>query len=53
MALAEGLKAAELDHMEAGIGQLARVIEMQGDLGVPLNTGHRVDRDCANHGAAP
>ena len=46
-ALAEGLEASILHHMEAGIGDPARLIQVESDLGVALDAGHRVDRDRA------
>ena len=48
--LTEGLEAAILHHVEAGSSDLAGVIEVQGDLGVALDAGHRVDCDRAGGG---
>ena len=43
--LAEFLEAAELDHMEPRVGHVARVVEMDRDLRVPLDAGHGIDRN--------
>ena len=44
-ALAELLEAAELGDVEVGVGDLAGVVEVDGDLGVALDAGDRVDDD--------
>ena len=49
-ALAEFLKAPVLRHVEAGRVHGAAVIQVDRDLGVPLNAGHRIDRDRAAGG---
>ena len=49
-ALADALEAAELGDVEVGVGDLAVVVELDGDLGVALDPGHGVDDDLAGHG---
>ena len=44
-ALDEALEAAELDDVEAGLGHLAGVVELDGDLAVALDPGDRFDGD--------
>ena len=44
-ALAELLKAAKLGDMKAGILDAPVLVEMQGDLGVAFDAGHRIDDD--------
>ena len=48
-AFAELLEAAELDHVEARVGHVAIVIELERDLGVPLDAGHGLDFDPFRH----
>ncbi|MFM2159194.1 MAG: hypothetical protein RLZZ124_1668 [Cyanobacteriota bacterium] len=47
---AEGLEAAVLDHMEAGIAQMPGRVEVQADPGMALDAGHRIDGDRAVRG---
>jgi len=44
-ALADPLETAELGHMKVGVGDLARIVQLDGDLGVPLDPGHGLDDD--------
>ena len=48
-AFAELLEAAELDDVELGVGHLAGVVEVDGDLGVALDAGHGIDDDAFGH----
>ena len=48
--LAELLEAAELDHVEARVGDLALVVQEEGDLRVALDAGDGVDDDALAHG---
>ena len=43
-ALAQLLEAAQLRDVELGVAHAARVVELQGDPGVTLDAGDRVDR---------
>ena len=47
--LAELFEPAELGHVEAGVGDLAGVIELDRDLGVTFDARHRVDQDLLCH----
>ena len=47
--LAELLEAAELRDVESGVGHLPRLVEVDGDLRVPLDPRHRVDDDHSAH----
>jgi hypothetical protein len=49
-ALAELLEAAELHHVELGVGHVPCVVQEDADLGVPLDAGHRVDYNALAHG---
>ena len=44
-ALAELLEAAELGDVEAGVFDSSLIVEMEGDLGMALDTGYGVDQD--------
>src|SRR5690606_38793545 len=46
------LEAANLRHVEMRIVHIARVVERNGDLGVPLNASDRIDRDGLRHGSS-
>ena len=46
-ALTEFLEAPILRHVEAGRVHGSRCIQVDRDLGVPLDAGHRIDRDRA------
>jgi len=35
------LKAADLGHLELGVGHLAGIVQLNGDLGVALNAAYR------------
>ena len=48
-ALAELLEAAELDHVEFGVGHVAVVVQEDADFGVALDAGDRVDDDAFGH----
>ena len=43
-------KPAELGHVEAGAADLAGVVELDRDLGVPLDPRHGIDQDLLSHG---
>ena len=45
--LAKALKAPKFHHVEPGRCDGSCAIEVDGDLGVPLDAGHRIDRDRA------
>ena len=47
-ALADALEAAELRDVEVGVGDRAGLVELDGDLGVALDAGDRVDDDLAH-----
>ena len=49
-ALDDALEATELGHVELGVGHLALIVEVDGDLGVALDAGDRIDDDLAAHG---
>src|SRR5262245_12229331 len=51
--LAELLETAELGDVEPGVGHLPGVIEVDRDLGVPLDAGHRVDHHPFCHVVGP
>ena len=42
-ALADALEAAELGHVEVGVLHLAAFVQLDRDLGVPLDPGDRID----------
>jgi len=44
-ALDEFLEAAEFHDVELRIGDVARVIQKDADLGVALDAGHRINND--------
>ncbi len=48
--LGDPLEAPELGHVELGVDHLARVVEVNGDLGVAFDPGDRVDDDRLCHG---
>src|SRR4029453_9316922 len=48
-ALADAFEAAELGDVEVGVGDLAVVVELDGDLGVALDPGHGREDDFAGH----
>ena len=48
-AFTELFKSPVLGHMKTGITYHTVVIQVDGDFGVPLNTGHRVDDDFFSH----
>jgi hypothetical protein len=52
-AAAEGLEAAELGDVEAGVLDAAVVVQADGDLGVALDAGHGIDEDGLGHGPPP
>ena len=51
--LGDALEATELRDVEAGVSDLALLIELDGDLGVALDAGDRIDDDGAAHGDLP
>src|ERR1039458_9614456 len=44
-ALADPLKATELRHVEMGVSDLTRLVQLDGDLGVSFDPGDRFDDD--------
>ena len=44
-AFAEFFEAAELGDVEMGVVDASVIVEVQGDLGVAFDAGHRVDDD--------
>ena len=48
--LAELLETAELRHVEPRVGDVALVVKLNRDLGVPLDPRHGVDHDSLRHG---
>ncbi|MPN44445.1 hypothetical protein SDC9_192010 [bioreactor metagenome] len=48
-ALAELLEPAEFHDMKCRVGDLARVVEIDADFCVALNSGHRVDDNTLGH----
>ncbi len=49
-ALHDALEATELGDMEMGVHDLTLLIELDGDLGVALDPGDRIDGDGSTHG---
>jgi hypothetical protein len=50
-AFGELLEAADLRHVKLGVGHLAVIVELDGDLGVAFDAGYRIDGDALH--AAP
>src|SRR5271165_4568091 len=44
-ALRELFKTADLCHLEPRVSHVARVVQLNGDLGVPFETAYRFNRD--------
>jgi hypothetical protein len=51
--LGELLKAAHLRDVKFGAGYVTLIIQLDGDLGVSFNAGHRVDRDALHLRSLP
>ena len=51
--LAEFLEAAELGHVKLRRPHLARIVQIDGDLGVPFNSGHGMNHDALGHLSKP
>src|ERR1039457_6721728 len=52
-ALSELLETADLRHLEPRVGDIAGVIQLDGDLGVAFNAAHRLDRNALHRRSYP
>src|ERR1700693_246219 len=48
---AEFLEATKFRYVEAGIGHLVGIVQVNRDLGVTFNPRHRIDDDTPGHGS--
>ena len=52
-AFGELLKAADLRHLEPRVGDIAGVVQLNGDLGVAFDAAHRLNRDALHRRSYP
>src|ERR1017187_6216166 len=52
-AFGELFKAADLRHLEPRVGDIAGVIQLDGDLGVAFNAAHRIDCNAIHRRSYP
>src|ERR1017187_7360778 len=52
-ALGELLETADLRHLEPRVGDVAGVVQLDGDLGVAFNAAHRLDRNALHRRSYP
>src|SRR5271165_3185304 len=52
-ALGELLKSADLRHLEPRVSDIARVVQLNGDFGVPFDAAYRLNRDALHYCSYP